>query len=117
MEACYGHYDELLEAGSAYLKGKISRGVFEETANRILSFIRIGWKDFKDISLPPDLNSKLLKEIAKAEKGFVLFAQGVEKMRKVADQEKPQEEIFWQGLVLAKWGCDLLNEFIKNNDL
>jgi hypothetical protein len=116
MDACYGHYDELVEAGSAYLKGKISRGVFEETANRILTFIRMGWKEFKSISLPPELNSKLKKEIIKAEKGFALFEQGVEKARKIADQEKPQEELLWQGLGLAKWGCDLLNEFIRNND-
>jgi hypothetical protein len=106
----YGHYNELATAGVAYLTGKISRGLFEETINRILVFVRDGKRQFQAIQLPPELKKIFQEDMEKARKGFWLFEQGIEKMRKAVDEERKKEEVLWQGIGLVKFGCDLLNE-------
>lgn len=115
-DACYGHYNELVEAGTAYLQGKISRGIFEETVNRVLIFVREGRKQFDAILLPPELSARFKPIMQKARKGFILFEQGIEKMRQAVDADGKREGDFWQGIGLARFGCDLLNEVLENQE-
>lgn len=107
----YGHYNELVEAGYDYLNGKISLGIFEETVNRIFSFIRDGEGQLRSLEFPEDLHDHLKSEYVKATEGFAYFEQGIDKIREFV--EKKQREILWEGLSLAKRGCDLLNEVIQ----
>lgn len=110
----YGHFNELVESGFAYLKGKMSIGLFEETVNRIFSYVRDGEGQFKAIELPEDLRKQLQGDLKKAEEGFTLFEEGIAKIRKFMDEKN--KEILWQGLCLTKLGCDLLNEVMQNQE-
>lgn len=112
MDPRYGNYNEIVEAGFAYFKGEITVGVFEETVNRVLACIRNGQGQFKAIQLSSDLKIELQDDLEKVEKGFSLFEEGLRKIQKFIDEK--DRTLLWEGLSLAKVGCDLLNEVIKH---
>lgn len=112
--ARYGHYNEIVQAGYAYLRGEITIGLFEEAVNRVLLFLKEGEEEFMSIELPPDADDNLRNDFEVARKGFAFFKQGISKVKAFVDEKK--EDILWQGLFFTQLGCDLLNEAIKGQE-
>lgn len=113
MEPRYGHFNQLVEVSMKMLDQKISIGEFEETLNRIIANIRIGYSELDKIEVS-NSQSEAALDLQRAREGMALFEIGVQEMRKYIDVNERQYLL--EGLKIAQKGSRILNDIIKLHD-